>query len=70
MEAKVYTQAYSTINGRSVWHYLIDTHLGHIHVVEYEQETMEIKRFLFDGDNDAAEKKYKAILRKLLKGVI
>lgn len=69
MEAKVYTQAHSTINGRSVWHYLIDAPIGHIHIVEYEQKTMELKHLLFDA-NDAAEKKYNAIIRKMLKGEI
>lgn len=70
MEAKVYTQAHSTINGRGVWHYLIDTPIGYIHIVEYEQKTMELKRFLFDGDNDAAERKYNTTIRKMLKGEI
>ena len=34
--AKIYTQNESKINGRGVWHYLIDTPIGQIHVIGYE----------------------------------
>ena len=36
--AKLYTQNESKINGRGVWHYLIDAPIGQIHVVEYENQ--------------------------------
>ena len=43
--AKLYTQNESKINGRGVWLYLIDTPIGQIHVVEYENPQMELTRF-------------------------
>lgn len=64
----LFTQQHSRINGRGVWHYLIDTAIGHIHVVEYEQPSMELKRFIIDADNDKAERKYTAICKRILNG--
>ena len=64
----LYTQEHSIINGRNVWHYLLDTPLGHIHVVEYERPTQELERYIFDGDNDKAEKKYASICKAILSG--
>ena len=61
MEAKISEKRHSVINGRNVWHYLIETPIGNIHVVEYEQPGKEIKRFLIDENNEVAEKKYRAI---------
>ena len=69
-EAKVYTQEHCTIYGRGVWHYLIDTFIGHIHVVEYEDKQMALQRFLINADNDKAEKKFQQICAKMLKGVL
>ena len=62
-EAKLFTQSHADINGHGVWHYLIDTPIGQINVVEYEGIGQEIKRFLFDGNHDKAERKYKAACR-------
>lgn len=64
--ATMYTQAESKINGRSVWHFLIDTPIGQIHVVDYEAEDMHIERTIINGDNEKAERKYKAICKKLI----
>ena len=66
----LYTQQHSTINGRGVWHYLIDTALGHIHVVEYEQLDRTLKRYIFDGDNERAEVRYRTVSKLMLCGKI
>lgn len=70
MEARVFTQHTSTINGRSVWHYLIDTPLGNINVVQYEQASKEIKTFLFEEGYDEAEAKYGKLCKGILNGKI
>lgn len=67
---KLYTQQSSTINGRNVWHYLLDTPLGYIFVVEYEQPSKEIKRYIFDGDNDKATRKYSSLVKAIASGKI
>jgi len=64
--AKVYTQNESKINGRSVWHYLIDTPIGQIHVVEYENPQKELIRFLIDGNLEKATAKYNAICKNIV----
>jgi len=66
--AKFYTQKESKINGRGVWHYLIDTPIGQIHVVEYENKQMELVRFLIDSDLEKATQKFFAICKKILAG--
>lgn len=63
-----YTQQHNTINGRSVWHYLLDTPIGHIHVVQYEALSEEIIRFIIDDDNDKAERKFASICKSILRG--
>ena len=68
--AKIYTQNESKINGRGVWHYLIDTRIGQIHVIEYENPQMELIRFLIDGDLEKATAKYNAVCRNILAGKI
>ena len=65
-----YTQEQSTINGRNVWRYLVSTPIGNIHIVQYEQRTMEIKTFLFKEHLEDAERKYKSIVRGILSGAL
>lgn len=65
-DCKMYTQQHVLINGRNLWHYLIDTPIGHIHVVECELPTKELKRYIIDGDNDLAEKKYYYLMKKMI----
>lgn len=67
-ECRIYTQQHSTINGTGVWHYLIDTPICQIHVVEYEKPDKELKRIIIDGDNKAAERKYNCLCRAILNG--
>lgn len=66
--AKLYTRSESKINGRGVWYYLIDTPIGQIHVVEYENPQMELTRFLIDGNSEKATLKYNAICKNILAG--
>ena len=63
-----YTQEHCTIYGHGVWHYLADLPIGHIHIIEYEGKGMEVVRTLIDGDNEKAEKLFKRICAKMLKG--
>lgn len=65
---KLYTQNESKINGRGVWHYLIDTPIGQIHVVAYENPQKEIIRFLFDSNLEKATAKYNAICKNIVAG--
>ena len=63
-----YTQNQATINGRNAWHYLIDTPIGQFNVVEYEQPSRELKRFIFDGNYGKAEDKFASICKGILSG--
>ena len=66
--AKIYTQNESKINGRGVWYYLIDTPIGQIHVVEYENPQKELIRFLIDSNREKATLKYNAICKNIIAG--
>ena len=66
----LFTQKHNTINGRQIWLYLIDSPIGYIFIVDYEQPTKEIKRFLFDGDLDKAERKFNSICKCILNGML
>jgi hypothetical protein len=68
--AKLYTQNESKINGREVWHYLLDSPIGQIHVVGYENPRKEITRFLIDSDINKAIRKYGAICKGIIAGRI
>lgn len=68
--AKMYEQKHAEINGRNVWHYLISTAIGNIHVVEFELESKELIRTLFDEDNDKAEKYFNYTCKKIIDGKI
>ena len=70
MEATVSIKRENKINGRGVWHYEIDSPLGMINVVDYEQADKTIKRFLFDGQEDEAGKKFRVVSTKMLNGKI
>lgn len=68
MEAKMYTQNIATINGRNVGHYLVDTPIGQINVIQYEKPSMELETVLIYGDYEKAEKKFNKICNEMLKG--
>jgi hypothetical protein len=65
--ANLYLQRESNINGHSVFHYLISTSIGNIHIVEYEDKGMELKRFIIEEDNDKAEQKYNLCCKYIIK---
>lgn len=68
MEAKVYTQKESRINGYGVWLYLIATPMGNIFWLEYEGQGMLLHQKLFLDDLEAAEKEYERVCTALVKG--
>ena len=68
MDAKLYTQNLATVNGRNIGHYLVDTIVGQINVIQYEKPGMEIETILIYGDYEKAEKKFERICSDILKG--
>lgn len=66
--ATLYTQNESKINGRGVWHYLIDAPIGQIHVVEYESPQKELIRFVINSNLEKATTKYNAICKNIVAG--
>lgn len=66
--AHMYCQRENTINGRKAWLFLLNTSIGNIPIVEYEQPTKEIKRKLFDEHYNEAEKYFETVCRKMLSG--
>jgi hypothetical protein len=47
---------------------LIDTPIGQIHVVEYENTQKELIRFLIDSDLEKATLKYNTICKNIVAG--
>ena len=68
MDCKMYTQGHTIINGRNIWHYLIEAPIWYIHVVEWEKRDNTLERVIIDGDNYKAEKKYNSVIVKILNG--
>ena len=68
METGFFTQNESKVNGRGVWHYMITTPIGNFSIVEYEQIGGELKRFMFDGWYEKAERKYTQIVAGIASG--
>ena len=68
--ANINLQNHSMINGRNVWHYLISTSIGNFSIVEYEQPSKEIKRFIFNESYEDAEKKYESLVIGIIKGKV
>lgn len=68
IRTEVYTQEHATIYGHNVWHYLADTTIGQIHIVQYEARGMEINTKLFFNRNDLAEKEFRKCCNGLLNG--
>ena len=66
--SKLYLQNHAEINGREIFHYLIQTSIGNFNVVEYETPSKEIKRFMLDEDYEGAERKFKACCAWVMKG--
>ena len=70
MDATIFTQEHAEIYGHNVWHYLIDTPLGHYHIVQYEGRGMEIKETVIPHDNAKAERLFRKYCNEILKGNI
>lgn len=68
MEFQMNTLAHSTVDGRSVWLYQFVTPIGSIHVLDYEQKNVTIKRKLYDEQQSKAEKDYVQIIKKIAAG--
>ena len=66
--ANMYQQEHAIIYGRNVWHWLIDTAIGQIHVVQYESSYHgEIIEEVIRNSNTKAEKAFKRYCNKILK---
>lgn len=68
MDARMYLQNTATINGRKVEHYLVDTEVGQINIIQYEQVGYEIVTELVFNNYDKAEKKFANICKQILNG--
>lgn len=68
MDAKFYEQEHAQIYGHNVWHYLIDTTIGSIHIVQVEGKNMMIHEDIVRWDNQKAEKLFKRRCQELLNG--
>jgi ureidoglycolate hydrolase len=68
METGFFTQNESRVNSRGVWHYMITTPIGNFNIVEYEQPGGELKRFMFDGLYEKAERRYAQIIKGIAAG--
>jgi len=66
--ANLYLQNHAEINGRKVFHYLIQTAIGNISIVEYEEPSKQLKRFMYGEDYEAAERKFKACCKWVMMG--
>lgn len=64
----MYTQNIATVNGRNIGHYLVDTMVGQINVIQYEKPTAELETILIYGDYEKAEKKFARVCNDILNG--
>lgn len=65
--ANLYLQEHAIINGRNVWHYLVDTSIGQISIVQVEGRD-EIHETVIRHYYDKAEKVFKKKCQDLLNG--
>lgn len=69
--AKLYEQRHAVINNRHIWQYLVSSAIGNIHIVEFEFDTKEICRRLFDeSELDKASKYFDYTCKKIIDGRI
>lgn len=68
METVMYTQNTAKINGREVNHYLIDTAIGQINIVQYEKPELELTTELIYNDYEKAERRFSTICKQILNG--
>lgn len=66
LECNMYTQHWSEINGRKIWHYLICCPVGAIHIITYEKKYGGTERKIILDDNDKAEKLFNKTCKNIL----
>lgn len=67
--AKSQIMEHAKINGRNVWHYLVNTDLGEIHIVQHEETGLEIiNDYMGFYGNNKAERVFKRIAADILNG--
>jgi hypothetical protein len=66
MEIKMNIKTNSTINNKAIRLYVIESEVTNIYIIEQEKDNGEMKRFIFDNDQTSAEKKYRAIIKKMI----
>jgi hypothetical protein len=66
--ARMYQQNHANIKDRNVWHYLIDSSIGQINIVQYEATSKEITEFFIPHDHGKAEKKFDSICKAIISG--
>ena len=68
--ARMFQQNHANIKDRNVWHYLIDSSIGQINIVQYEAASKEITEFFIPHNYDKAEKKFNSLCKAILNGKI
>lgn len=68
METVMYTQNTAKINGREINHYLMDTPIGQINIIQYEKPSLEIETELIYNNYEKAEKRFSTICKQMLNG--
>lgn len=63
---KIYTQEHAEIRYRNVWHYIIETELGDIHMVQWERKDQSLDEAFMLNDNTKAVRKFKQICKDIL----
>ena len=69
MYANLNTIASSTINGRTINEYEIETSIGTFYVVDWENPDKLIERKIYDIKAEA-DKKYRCVLKSVIAGKI
>lgn len=67
MITEAYVQQMAEINRRHIYHYLISSNIGDIHVIEHEDSAFGLVRDLITDSNDKAEKTFKRTVAKVVK---
>lgn len=66
--ANLYLQEHAIINGRNVWHYLVDSSIGQINIIQAEGKDLMIHETITYNNYDKAEKLFKKRCQEMLNG--
>ena len=66
--AKMYELETASVGNRHVWLYEIDTAIGHIYVVEWEEKSLEIHEKMFREDREKAKRCYQQTVSRIALG--